>query len=114
MKYYLIMNPYSRGGRRRELAQRCVEYLSHQGCSYDTEIVENFQQAYTLSQKANQKAYDVIVAIGGDGTINRVMNGFYDQSGKRVSGAKFGVLHTGTSPDFCKRYQVPLDLKEAV
>jgi diacylglycerol kinase family enzyme len=114
MKYCLIMNPYSRGGRRRELAQRCVEYLSHQGCSYDTEIVENFQQAYTLSQKANQKAYDVIVAIGGDGTINRVMNGFYDQSGKRVSGAKFGVLHTGTSPDFCKRYQVPLDLKEAV
>jgi len=114
MKYCLIMNPYSRGGRGRELAQRCVQYLGHQGCSYDTEIVENFQQAYTLSQKANQKAYDVIVAIGGDGTINRVLNGFYDQSGKRVSGAKFGVLHTGTSPDFCRSYQVPLDLKEAV
>ena len=114
MKYCLIVNPYSRGGRARELAQRCVGHLAHQGCSYDTEIVEDFQQAYTLSQKANQKGYDVIVAIGGDGTVNRVMNGFYDESGKRVSGAKFGVLHTGTSPDFCKSYHIPLDLKEAV
>lgn len=114
MKYCLIVNPYSRGGRARELAERCVRYLAHQGCSYDTEIVEDFQQAYTLSQRANQKGYDVIVAIGGDGTVNRVMNGFYDESGKRVSGAKFGVLHTGTSPDFCKSYHIPLDLKEAV
>jgi len=72
------MNPYSRGGRRRELAQRRVEYLSPQGCSYATEIVENCQQAFTLSQKPNQKAYDVIGAIGGDRTINRVINGFYD------------------------------------
>jgi diacylglycerol kinase family enzyme len=114
MKYCLIVNPYSRGGRARKLAERCVRYLALQGCSYDAEIVTNFQQAYTLSQKANQKEYDVIVAVGGDGTLNRVLNGFYDGSGKRVSGAKFGVLHTGTSPDFCKSYHIPLDLKEAV
>ena len=114
MKYCLIINPYSRGGRARELAQRCVRSLAHRGCSYDIEIVENFQQPYVLSQRANQKEYGAIVAVGGDGTINRVLNGFYDQSGRRVSQAKFGVLYTGTSPDFCKSYDVPLDLKEAV
>ena len=114
MKYCLIVNPHSRGGRAKVLAERCVRDLARQGCSFDTEVVRDFQQAYTLSQKANSRGYDVIVAIGGDGTLNRVMNGFYDLSGKRVSEARFGVLHTGTSPDFCKSYGVPLDLKEAV
>jgi diacylglycerol kinase family enzyme len=114
MRCCLIVNPYSRGGRGRELARCCERYLARQGCNYDTEIVESFQQTYSLSRKANEKEYDVIVAVGGDGTLNKVVNGFYDEFGKRISGAKLGVLHTGTSPDFCKSYHIPLDLEKAV
>ena len=56
----------------------------------------------------------VIVAVGGDGTINRVLNGFYDERGNRISDASLGVLHTGTSPDFCKSYSIPCQLDQAL
>jgi diacylglycerol kinase family enzyme len=80
----------------------------------DVEEVRSFDDAYTLSQRANRDGYDVIVAVGGDGTINKVLNGFYDASGRRISRAMFGVVHTGTSPDFCKSYDIPLDIEGAV
>jgi len=80
----------------------------------DTAYVQHFDDAYTLSRDANRLGYDAIVAIGGDGTINKVLNGFYNSSGERISDARFGVIHTGTSPDFCKSYGIPLNIEDAV
>jgi len=54
-----------------------------------------------------------LLQYGGDGTINRVLNGFYSDEDKKISNAKFGVIYTGTSPDFCKTYNIPLDVKKA-
>ncbi len=80
----------------------------------DAVMIENFEHAYLCSKNANLDGFDVIVAIGGDGTINRVLNGFYDESGRRISNALFGVVHTGGSPDFCLSYDVPLEPESAV
>jgi diacylglycerol kinase family enzyme len=43
-----------------------------------------------------------------------VLNGFYDEKGKRISKAVFGVIYTGTSPDFCRSYGIPTDTAAAV
>ena len=45
MRYCLIVNPYSRGGRGRALAERCITALARRGCLHDTEFVQDFQQA---------------------------------------------------------------------
>ena len=52
--------------------------------------------------------------MGGDGTINSVLNGFFDDKGNRISDSRMGVIYTGTSPDFCKSYNIPLNLDETV
>ena len=77
-------------------------------------MTECLHDAYLLSKNANNEGYDVIVAVGGDGTINKVLNGFYDDQGKRISRSRFAVIYTGTSPDFCKSYGIPLDIERAV
>ena len=114
MRYCLIVNPYSRHGKGRILADRCVRELARLGCSFETKTVREFQEGYTLSREANRRGFDVIVALGGDGTINRVINGFYDRDGRRISAARFGVVHTGTSPDLCLSYGIPCTPEEAV
>jgi diacylglycerol kinase family enzyme len=49
------------------------------------------------------------VAVGGDGTINRVINGFYTPDGARASErTRLGVIYTGTSPDFCLSHGLPV------
>jgi diacylglycerol kinase family enzyme len=114
MKYFIISNPHARGGKGAVSARRCLDLLARDGRDMEHAEVKHFDDAYALSRQANLAGYGAIVAIGGDGTINKVLNGFYDETGARISDALFGVVHTGTSPDFCRSYDVPLDVDGAV
>ncbi len=111
---FLIMNPGSHSGRSGKAFKKIFELLDNTGINYQYRITESIEDAYNSSVEANQRNYDTIIAVGGDGTINAVLNGFYEASGKRISKAKFGVIYTGTSPDFCKSYNIPTDLSSAV
>ncbi|MEL7564118.1 MAG: diacylglycerol kinase family protein [Dehalobacterium sp.] len=108
------MNPGSRSGQSRRSFHKIRQILDREKINYDLEITKSLEEAYQLSLEGNSAGYDVIVAVGGDGTINRVLNGFYGLDGRRCSKAKFGVVYTGTSPDFCKSYDIPLSIDEAV
>ena len=112
MRYFLIMNPGSKGGKsekRFNLIHKLFE-----GYDYSYAVTKTLDDAYFLSKKANADGFNAIIAVGGDGTINRVLNGFYNNQGKRTSAANFGVIYTGTSPDFCKTYNIPINTEKAV
>ncbi|HZK53941.1 MAG TPA: diacylglycerol kinase family protein [Desulfosporosinus sp.] len=113
MRYLLIINPGSGRGSGAKI-QKILATFKKKGLEFDYKLTDTLEDAYTLSVEGNQKGYEIIVAVGGDGTINRVINGFYNSLGQRISTSKLGVLHTGTSPDLCKSYQVPLDLEHAL
>ncbi len=114
MKYFLIMNPKARGGKSRKVFDRIFSRLDASNISYDFKIIDHIGEAYEYSLSANKNGYDVIVAVGGDGTIRTVLNGFYDEDGRRISTASMGVIYTGTSPDFCKSYHIPIDTESAI
>ncbi|PKM89527.1 MAG: diacylglycerol kinase [Firmicutes bacterium HGW-Firmicutes-12] len=114
MRYFLIMNPGSDGGKSQKKCNKILATLIKKGINFDHELTNTLEDAYHLSIQANEKGYDVIIAVGGDGTINRVLNGFYDSEGRRNSDAKLAVIHTGTSPDFCKSYGISLEINRAL
>lgn len=111
---FLIMNPSSHSGRSGRAFKKIFELLDNSGVNYQYRITESIEDAYNSSVEANKSYYNAIIAVGGDGTINAVLSGFYEASGKRISKAKFGVIYTGTSPDFCKSYNIPTDLSRAI
>jgi YegS/Rv2252/BmrU family lipid kinase len=53
-----------------------------------------------------------IVAVGGDGTLNEVANGFF-LGGAAPAGAALGLLPLGTGGDFRKTLGIPSDMAEA-
>ncbi|HDS09916.1 MAG TPA: diacylglycerol kinase, partial [Firmicutes bacterium] len=115
LKYYFIMNPGSRGGSSRRKFKKVFEILDKEKISYQHTITTSLQEIYDLSRKANSDGYDVIAAVGGDGTINEVISGFFKEGGTRISKAKLGVIYTGTSPDFCRSYGIPYkNIKDAM
>lgn len=107
MKYFFVFNPGSRNGKSKHSIAYIRNLLDAKNIHYEYGVTESLNDAYALSQKANRLAYDVVVAVGGDGTINKVLNGFYGDGGLRLSKSKLGVIYAGTSPDFCKSYRVP-------
>lgn len=114
MKTLLIINPRSKGGRSQKFLDGLLRILDDSGLDYQYVFAFSYESIVAYSRHANLMNYDNIIAVGGDGTINGALNGFYDLDGKRLSKAAMGVIYTGTSPDFCKSYNIPLDLDESV
>lgn len=109
MRYFLVINPRSRNERSRKTFPAVLETFRRRGAAFDHVFASSYQSVQAESAYANRQGYDVIVAMGGDGTINGVLNGFYDAAGRRISSSRMAVIYTGTSPDFCKSYGIPTD-----
>lgn len=108
------MNPGSHSGRSRQACDKIIRKLTESRIDFDYRFTKDMDHAVQLSRKANFDGCKTIVAVGGDGTINAVVNGFYDREGRRISDSRFGVVYTGTSPDFNRSYNVPLATEPAV
>ncbi len=54
-----------------------------------------------------------IIAVGGDGTINEVVNGFFEGERPIASDAAFAIIPSGTGSDFVRTLNLPIDPKRA-
>lgn len=111
---FLIMNPGSHSGRSRQTFDQIIGLISQSGADFEYHITLDLEHATLLSRNANLEGFKSIIAVGGDGTINAVVNGFFTPEGYCFSDAKFGVIYTGTSPDFNRTYNIPVQIDEAV
>lgn len=66
--------------------------------------------ATNAARIAVERRYDLVIAAGGDGTINEVVNGLAKQDYR----PKIGVIPTGTTNDFARALHIPRDIDTAV
>jgi diacylglycerol kinase family enzyme len=104
MSMLLILNPGSRGGRSFRRHQLWCSTLDAEGVSFDTARTQGPGHARELAREA--KGFETVVAVGGDGTINEVLDGLLLSGRAEV---EMGVLYAGTSPDFCRFHRIPTE-----
>ncbi|HZG68590.1 MAG TPA: diacylglycerol kinase family protein [Herpetosiphonaceae bacterium] len=68
------------------------------------------EDAIRFAREAVEQGYELVVAAGGDGTINEVVNGL----SANWSQARLGIIPLGTGNDFCRTIDVSLDVHEAI
>jgi diacylglycerol kinase (ATP) len=73
-------------------------------------ITEKEGDAEELTREAVREGAGLIVAAGGDGTLNAVLNGLAED----FSAARLGLLPLGTGNDFARSIGVPADLEGAL
>ncbi len=71
-------------------------------------------EATEIAQTAVRQSRPVVVAVGGDGTLNEVLNGFFHNGAPIPTTTKLAMLPLGTGGDFRRTLRIPLDPKEAV
>ncbi|MCU0491347.1 MAG: diacylglycerol kinase family lipid kinase [Chloroflexaceae bacterium] len=102
MKRCIILNPWagrgSAGQRRGELDQA----LRDSGVAYDMLTTYSRGGATELTFQAIERGYEQIVAVGGDGTINEVINGILGSQERLGKTATLGIVPLGTGSDFIK------------
>jgi diacylglycerol kinase (ATP) len=103
-----IVNPAAGAGR----AIRAVPELQKALASRDAEVVltQRPGQASDLARKAAQDGHTPVVGVGGDGTLQEVVNGLMRDS----TAATMAVVPMGTGNDFARCVGLPTDLQEAV
>lgn len=108
----LILNPAAGRGAGARLAPAIVECLRDYDLDFQIETTDGPGHATRLAHDATAKGEGVLVAVGGDGTVNEVLNGLMLAQGGPDRMA-LGVLPIGTGNDFAYGAGVPLDLTEA-
>ena len=67
--------------------------------------------AVDLARRAAEEGARLVVAVGGDGTVNEVANGLLGFEGERP---ELAVIARGTGTDFVRHFRIPTKLEGAV
>ncbi len=104
----LIANPGA--GNILEAATRLEQvtsYLLEYGVKVDVALAHPKKEAIPIARRAIKDGYDIVIAMGGDGTLGAVIRGI---AGSKV---RLGIIAAGTENDIAKSLGIPEDLKEA-
>ena len=104
----VIFNPAARGNKARRFRHQ-LDAIGSQ-CALKATTAPG--DARRLAAEAVGEEFDLIVAAGGDGTVNEVLNGLGDAP-DGFSRARFGVLPLGTVNVFARELGIPLRIERA-
>lgn len=112
MDYCFIVNPASGKGSAQKLLVGFESLLQELNLRYTILYTTSPGEASTMAMKAAGE-YDAVIATGGDGTINEVVNGLMSAKQTRKDGSgipAFGVVPIGSGNDFAKALKIPADV----
>jgi YegS/Rv2252/BmrU family lipid kinase len=109
----IIVNPAAAGGQTGRRWPGVADRLRAAGLDFDVAPTSCRGEAEALSRQAVRDGRGLVVAAGGDGTINEVVNGFFDAGDPVADGACVGVLPMGTGGDLRRTLGHPLEVERA-
>ena len=103
-KIFLIINRFAGNREGAKALEIVVPYLEKKECLVEYSFTNHPKHATELSAKAATDGYDLIVAVGGDGTVNEVAQGLY---GKKI---KMGIIPMGSGNGLARELGISMDM----
>jgi YegS/Rv2252/BmrU family lipid kinase len=104
----VIFNPTAKGDK----ARRFRRHLDAIGTQSTLKLTSSPGEARRLAAEAVREGFEVVIAAGGDGTVNEVLNGLGDVP-DGFERTRLGVLPLGTVNVFARELEMPLRLSRA-
>ena len=96
-----IINPVSARGTTLRFWTQSRREMERRGLEFSEQQTSKAGDATEIARRALEAGVKRIVAVGGDGTLNEVVNGYFDSAGAPVNPeAAIGLLPSGTGSDF--------------
>ena len=103
-----LINPKSGVQNKRKLPQLVEKYLDKNRYAHSVEFTRYAGHASELASAAAKDGFDVVVAVGGDGTINEVGRALAHTS------TAMGVIPCGSGNGFARHLGIPISVKGAI
>jgi diacylglycerol kinase (ATP) len=113
-KTVFVVNPHSGNGKTGKEWPRIRKQAEEILGTFESYITTGPGDATVLTGNSLRGGADVIVCVGGDGTLNEVINGFFDNNGPIHKDAVLGFLPNGTGCDFPRSFPVSSKTKPAL
>ncbi len=107
----VIVNPVAGAGRTAREWPQIMDLFKGSGLRFEHDLTEAPGHAVELAKAAAENGYDLVVSVGGDGTINEVVNGLYESG--NIKDTRLGIISTGTGGDYVRTVGVPRRYEEA-
>ena len=102
-----VVNPASDGGATGRAWPQVAREARARGLDVDARLTEGPGHATEIARAAAATGAELVVSVGGDGTLNEVANGLVGVDGSAAARPRLGVIERGTGCDFVRTYGIP-------
>jgi diacylglycerol kinase family enzyme len=113
-KIAAVVNPQSAGGRTAQEWPQLASLLENRLGHFTARFTSEPGSGIAITRGLLREGFDLIIAVGGDGTVNEAANGFFDEGRLVRPEATLGILPLGTGGDFRRMLGVPADVTAAI
>ncbi len=112
-EWLVIVNPNAGTGKCKKDWPLINSILKSRNFSYSSVMTERRFHAILLTRNLIKEGYRKIIVVGGDGTLNEVINGIFAQSSCPSDDIVIGMIPVGTGNDWARMFSIPLDYEKA-
>jgi YegS/Rv2252/BmrU family lipid kinase len=105
--WFAIVNPKAGSGKGKKDWPTIQNLLIEEGIDFDFALTQRKFHAVELAVSAAKKGYRKILSVGGDGTLNEIVNGVFIQKDVSTTDILIGVIGVGTGNDWQRMYGIP-------
>jgi len=109
-----IVNRAAGGGRTEKDWPLISQYLEKHGIIFEPHFTNRRLHASIIARNKIKEGYSKIIVVGGDGTMNEVINGVFAQSRINTTEVMLGMISVGTGNDWARMFNIPADYEGAV
>ncbi len=107
-KILFIVNPISGGKNKKRIPELINKHLSKAKFEYRISFTERVEHGYMLAKAAVKDGFEIIVAVGGDGTVNEVAKALIKTD------IILGIIPFGSGNGLARSLKIPLNISKAI
>ena len=112
--WIIIVNPNAGSRKVGRDWKEIKQLLEEKEITYKVIFTKTVNHAIEITQTAINDGFLNFIAVGGDGTLNEIVNGIFSQTNIETSAFKVGMIPAGTGNDWCRMFNIPFDYKKAI
>jgi YegS/Rv2252/BmrU family lipid kinase len=112
-EWLAIVNPVSGANKEQRKSRQIINHLVNQGLNVEVRLTYDRGSAINIAKEGVEEGFRNIAIIGGDGTLNEVVNGVFHQQAVKTTDVKIAMFSLGTGNDFIRTMQIPKNFEDA-
>jgi len=112
---HIVVNPIAGSGKAGKIAAIVLQKTRSLSDSVvNLTFTEKKNDATIITREAIARGAGMMIAVGGDGTINEVVNGFFREDGPINPSCELGIINCGTGGGYARTLGIPKDLEQQI